>query len=235
MRRVLITRPTLDAERTAEKLAALGIPTLRDPMIEIEAVAARLAPAQYDALAFTSANAVRLAVRNAAADALRMRPVFAVGTHTAETARACGFADVANAAGDVNALAERMSAELPAGARVLYLAGADRAGDLAGRAFHARIRVETVVIYRVQAAAALKPETRAAILAGQIDRVLHYSERSAAAFVRATAASGITEAAVRLRHFCLSAAVAAPLRLIGSPVEIAARPDEAALFELLGV
>lgn len=233
--RVLITRPTLDAEHTAAKLAALGIRSLCDPVIEIEAVPVKLSPANYDALAFTSANAVRLAVRNAAADALRKRPVFAVGTHTTETARHCGFVDIANAAGDVNALAQLMTAELPAGAKVLYLAGADRAGDLAGNAIRGRIAVETVVIYRAHAAAALKPETKSAILSGQVDRVLHYSERSAAAFVRLAQASGVTEPAARLRHLCLSAAVAAPLRLIGAPVEIAERPEEPALFELLGV
>lgn len=230
--RVLVTRPRFDAARTAEALGRLGCRTLIDSVIEIEPVAAAIAPARYDAIVFTSANGVRASQQLAD---FKQLPVFAVGTRTAEVARECGFENVGVAAGEVNALGELIVSELPAGARVLHLAGEDRAGDLPGRLLRAGIRTETAVIYRASPVRALQPETIAAFRAGQIDAVLHYSERSAAAFVRLAHAAGLDEDIRKTRHICLSAAVAAPLQLIGLRVDVAAAPDEPALFAALGV
>lgn len=230
--RVLVTRPGFDAERTAETLRRLGCHTLIDSVIEIEVIAAAIAESRYEAIVFTSANGVRAAKQFGH---FKQLPVFAVGTRTAEVARECGFANVGVAAGEVNALGELIVAELSAGARVLHLAGEDRAGDLPGRLLRAGIKTETAVIYRAKPAKVLKPETIAAFRAGQIDAVLHYSERSAAAFVRLAHAAGIDQDIRKTRHICLSAAVAAPLQLIGLRVEVAAAPDEQALFAVLGV
>lgn len=230
--RVLVTRPSFDAERTAETLRRLGCRTLIDPVIEIEALSVAIPESRYDAIVFTSANGVRASKR---LEHFKQLPVFAVGTRTAEVARECGFANVGIAAGEVNALGELIVAELPAGARILHLAGEDRAGDLPGRLLRAGIKTETAVIYRATPAKALKPETIAAFRAGQIDAVLHYSERSAAAFVRLAHAAGIDEDIRKTRHICLSAAVTAPLKLVGLRAEAASAPDEQALFAALGV
>lgn len=230
--RVLITRPHFDAARTAAKLAALGCHALIDPVVEIEPLAANARRDDYTAIVFTSGNGVRAAAGFAA---LKKLPVFAVGTRTAEVARESGFLNVGVAAGDVNALGELIAAELPAGACVLHLAGEDRAGDLPSRLAKNGIEVETQVIYRAKAAKALRTETAAAFRAGRIDAVLHYSERSAAAFVRLAEAAAIGEDIRKTRHICLSAAVAVPLKLFGAHAEIAEAPDEAALFDTLGV
>ncbi len=228
--RLLVTRPGFDAARTASSLAALGHRALIDPVIEIEALSFETS-ADASAIAFTSANAVRIVSKF---DAFKKIPVFAVGTRTAEVARESGFVNVGVAAGEVNSLGELMAAELPEGARVVHLAGEDRAGNLPGRLARNRIFVETRVVYRARAATALKPETVAAFRDGRIDAVLHYSERSAAAFVRLAHAAGIGEDIGKVRHLCLSSAVARPLKLVGAKCEIAEAPDEAALLALLG-
>jgi uroporphyrinogen-III synthase len=63
---------------------------------------------------------------------------------------------------------------------------------------------------------------------------LHYSARTAGAFIAAAQAAGIMDSAIKLRHFCLSAQVAAPLAAAGAAaVEIAAAPNEVALFALI--
>ncbi len=229
--RALITRPRFDAERSAEKLHARGWHTLIDSVIEIETLAVPVPEGRYDAVVFTSANGVRAAT---AFDAFRRIVVYAVGTRTAEVARECGFANVGIAAGDVNALGDLIAAEMPAGARVLHLAGEDRAGDLPARLARSGIHVETLVIYRARSALALHAETIDGFRGGRIDAVLHYSERSAAIFVRLACAAGIDEDIRKTRHLCLSAAVAAPLKLIGVAAEAAETPDETALFALLG-
>jgi uroporphyrinogen-III synthase len=228
--RVLLTRPARDAARSAEKLAALGHRSIIDPVIEIEPLEFE-ASGDYAAVVFTSGNAVRVASE---ADVLKNTPVFAVGTRTAEVARETGFRNVGTGSGDVNALADLMTRELSAGSRVLHLAGEDMAGDLPGRLARNGIKVDTLIIYRARPASRLKPETVQAFRDAKIDAVLHYSERSAAAFVRLGDAAAIGDDIRKTRHLCLSAAVAAPLKLFGAATEAAAAPEEAALFELLG-
>ena len=65
-------------------------------------------------------------------DELRALPVFAVGQHSAQAMRAAGFADVSSADGNVNDLADLVAARMKPGAPLLYLAGEERSGDLAG-------------------------------------------------------------------------------------------------------
>jgi uroporphyrinogen-III synthase len=201
-------------------------------VIEIEALPFKLPERDFAAIVFTSANGVRVA---AAHEPLKASPVFAVGTRTAEVARECGFRNVGTAAGDVNALADLLLAELAEGAHVLHLAGEDRAGDLPGRLASRGITVETKAIYRARVSAKLKPETVSAFRVGRIGAVLHYSERSAAAFVRLADAAAVGDDIRKTRHLCLSPQVAAPLKLFGATVAVAEAPEEDALFALLGL
>ena len=228
--RVLVTRPSLSATRTAEKLIALGHRVIIDPVIEIEAMQFETDVTGVSAIAFTSSNGARV---TSTVEHLKRVPVFAVGTRTAEVARESGFQNVGVAAGDVNALGELMAAELPMGARVLHLAGENQAGDLAGRLAQNGLRVETRVVYRARPSAQMKPETVAAFREGKIDVVLHYSERGAAAFVRLLDAAHIGDVIPKPRHLCLSSAVGTPLKLFGIHPEIAAAPEETALLALL--
>jgi uroporphyrinogen-III synthase len=236
---ILVTRPTLDAARTSQKLVALGHQVLTDPVIEIEAITQNIPQGDFAALVFTSANAVRVASKIEALKPLRALPVFTVGTHTAEVAREFGFVDVAAASGDVHGLGNTLLAELRSKMdlrvplHVLHLSGEDRAGDLAGVLSRSGVRIDIVTIYRARAARAFKPQTVDAIRAGKIGAVLHYSERSAAIFVQLAQGAGITEEIIQARHFCLSQAVALPLKLFGITAVVAVAPEEDVLFELL--
>jgi uroporphyrinogen-III synthase len=80
----------------------------------------------------------------------------------------------------------------------------------------------------------LRPDVRAALAAGRIDAVLHYSVRTAEAFLAAATTPGLTDTSTRIRHLCLSAQVAAPLLAAGAQaVEVASEPNEPALFECI--
>lgn len=224
----------MDAKRTAARLALLGHQSLIDPVIEIEPMQPTKPVGEFAALVFTSANAVRLTAQSDVLKAYALLPVFSVGTHTAEVARECGYRDVAAAAGDVNALHTLLAAELPASSRVLHPSGEDRAGDLPALLTHANVSVETIVIYRARARASLNDATIESVRGRKIDAVLHYSPRSAAIFVQLAEAAGIGADFRQMRHLCLSPAVAEPLKAFGISAEIAAAPEEAALFELVG-
>jgi uroporphyrinogen-III synthase len=118
---------------------------------------------------------------------------------------------------------------------LLYCAGEERAGDLAGVLREHGLQVDTLVVYRSVMETNLTPDVRAAFVAGTVDAVLHYSARTAAAFVAAVTAAGIGDLAIHIRHLCLSAQVAAPLVAAGAEaIEIAGAPNEQALLAGIG-
>jgi uroporphyrinogen-III synthase len=230
--RVLVTRPDREAARTAERLQALQHEALVDPLLKIEPLAFHPFPAAFDAVAITSANAIHAVSKENLARYVSL-PLFAVGAQSAEAAREAGFKQVVAAAGDAQALMQLIAEKLPAAARVHDLAGTERAQDLAALLSRAKIQVETCIVYRAAAAKELGADTLARIRAGKIDAMLHYSLRSAETFLALVHAAKLAGAAAGIRHLCLSQQVAAPLLSAGFNVEIAARPNEDALFALL--
>jgi uroporphyrinogen-III synthase len=117
---------------------------------------------------------------------------------------------------------------------LLYLAGADLARDLAGELGEKGFTVITQTTYRMIPANHLPREVCEAFVAGEIEAVLHYSRRSARAFLDAVRAEGVEVSALALPQCCISAGVAAVVRDAGaSQVAVAASADENALFEAL--
>jgi uroporphyrinogen-III synthase len=232
--RLLVTRPELDAARTAATLRARGHDVLIAPLLRIEALAADLGDGPWAAVAMSSANAVHALARHSRLSELVRLPLFAVGRRTAEAARAAGFSDVTSADGDERALVRLIETRCPRpGAPLLYLAGEDRSGDLAGLAVGG-VPVRTVVIYRAVKVARFPPGTEPEVASGHIGGVLHYSRRSAEGYVDCAKAAGILDRALAPRHYCLSSRVAEPLIAAGAKdVRIASRPETAALLELI--
>jgi uroporphyrinogen-III synthase len=234
--RLLVTRPEPDAARTAEALRGRGHAAITAPLLRMKLIADACAPAgPWVGVLATSVNAVRAAGELGWLGTIRHLPLLAVGERTAAAARAAGFADVRSADGDAGDLV-RLAASALAGiaAGVLYLAGEQRAHDLAGVLGAQGIAVETAVVYRMAAEAAFPPAVRDALAAGAIDGVLHYSARTADAYLACAEADGIVAAACAPTHFCLSAEIAARISAAGGrQVKVAAKPDEPSLFSLI--
>jgi len=225
--RLLVTRPQPDAQRTAASLRAHGHEAVVAPLLRIEPIAdADPGPGPWAAILITSANAAEAIARHRCMAELRAVPVFAVGRRSAEAARAAGFAQVESADGDMRDLARLVAARISPAARLLYLAGEERSGDLAGEL--ASFAVSTAVIYRAV------PSPPAA-WAGGLDGALHFSRRTSQAYIDAAQTAGRLTEALAVVHFCLSAQVAAPLVAAGAAdIRIAARPEETALIALIG-
>jgi len=232
--RLLVTRPQADAAGSAAALRARGHDPIVAPLVRIENLPdAELAGGPWSAILITSANAARAIAVHPRESELRRIPVFAVGAHSAQAMRDVGFTDVTSADGDVGALTTLAAGRAKRGASLLYLAGAERAGDLAGALRDRGLAVHTAVVYRAVLAESLPPQAAAAIVTG-IDGVLHYSRRSAEAYVQAVRRAGLGKLGLTDPvHFCLSAAIAAPLTAAGAAnIRIAATPDEAGLLAL---
>jgi len=232
---LLVTRPEPDAERTAAALRARGHSVVLAPLLRIEPLAgAAIGLGPWAAMLVTSANIAHAIAGHARRADLIHLPVFAVGERSAEAMRALGCANVIAAGGNAGDLARIVAAHLNPPARLLYLAGEQRSGDLGGELRAKGFAVETVAIYRAATADTLPPEAVAAF-AGGIDGVLHFSRRSAEAYLEAARAAGLLESALRPAQFCLSAQVAVPLQSAGARiVRIARQSTEAALLDLIG-
>jgi uroporphyrinogen-III synthase len=232
--RLLITRPEPDNERTAVELHALGHEVMLAPLLHIEAVVdADLGVSPWAAILLTSANGARAIASHPRRGELIALPVLAVGRASADAAQSAGFANVTSADGDGRDLM-RLAAARFASSRLplLYLAGEDRAGDLAAELAAQGLSICTVVIYRAARAPEFPPAVRAALEQGRIDGVLHFSRRSVETYVEC--GRDILKQALAPVHYCLSARAAEPLRLAGATrVRVAARPDEASLLALV--
>jgi uroporphyrinogen-III synthase len=237
---VLVTRPHPDDEATAAALRDRGFEVLRAPMLRFEPVMFRDdEEALYGAVIVTSANALRAIASQLASSRLIKLPLFAVGDHTAAAAREVGFTQVIAAKGDASALRDLVLAgvkarQLKKASTLLYLAGAHLARDLAGELGEKGFTVVTHTTYRMVPASSLPQEICDAFVAHRIEAVLHYSRRSARAFLEAARSGGVEISALALPQCCISPAVAAVLRDAGATqVTAAAQADENALFDAL--
>ena len=236
---ILVTRPLPDGETTAGALRTRGFEVVLAPMLRFEPVAFHDDGDAYGAVVVTSANALRAIAPRLPGSPLLKLPLFAVGDHTADAARGCGFANVISAKSDADGLRERVLASVKAKALkktspLLYLAGADLARDLPGELGERGFTVVTQTTYRMVAVPSLPDEARRAFAANEVNAVLHYSRRSARAFLEAVRAAGVEISALSLPQGCLSAAIATVLRDAGAArVFVASAPDEGALLVAL--
>jgi uroporphyrinogen-III synthase len=237
---ILVTRPQPDDEATAAALRAKGFGVLLAPMLRFEALAFHDdTEARYGAVIVSSANALRAIEAHLAGSRLLTLPLFAVGERSAEAARHAGFRDVAVADGNAAALRDLIVASvrgktLKKASTLLYLAGADLAGDLAGELGERGFSVVTHTTYRMIPVSSLPQQAVDAFAANRIEAVLHYSRRSARAFLDAVRAAGVEISALAIPQCCISDAVASVVRDVGATQVLVARsPDESGLFEAL--
>src|SRR5260221_8091182 len=226
--KAIVTRPRDDAAAVVGALADRGVAALLAPMLTILPVpqatrhlAERLAGAQ--AVLFTSANGVRAF---AAASPRRELPVLAVGDASAAAARIPGFPSVTSPGGDIEDLVELVAAHLsPQGGPLVHAALAAVAGDLAGRLAAQGFAVHRATLYEAVPAAALDPDTAAAMRRGEAAMALFFSPRTATTFVRPAAAAGVGDACRAMAAGAFSPAVPAALRALSwRTVPLAARP-----------
>lgn len=227
--RVAVTRPEEDAGPLTAKLAAMGHEVVMAPLLTIrprENVAIPRLP--WQAIAVTSANGIRALPPGHDLTSFR---TLTVGPQSLAAARAAGF-DAQAHGGDVNGLAAFIRGELdPKAGPILYLSGAETAGDLAAQLAAGGFDCHRLVLYDAAPAMTLGA-AEDALRAGRLDAVLLYSPRSAKIWRGLVEVAGLGAEAARLRHLCLSRNVAAALPADWASA-ISASPDEAAILRLL--
>ncbi len=235
---ILVTRPEPDNAATADALRRRGFDVLLAPVLQFEALPVRHEDGvRYGGVIATSSNALRAIRSHPLAGQLIDLPVYAVGKRTAEAARLAGFANVLSADGDVTALHKLVVNAIPKRNRktpLLYLSGSDIAADIVASLAADGIVATPLVVYRMIPVADLSDSVRAAFAAQTIDAVLHYSARSAAAFVAAIRGAALEIAGLAGLQVCISEAVARVLREAGATrLVVAEKPQETAIFDAL--
>lgn len=195
--KVLVTRAEPGASETAGRLAVLGYVPVISPAIRLGAIAHAAIPYLGDAvgLIFTSANGVSFFTR---LSARRDLTAWCVGPATARAARSAGFQAVCNAAGDAGDLADLIRSEGdPLAGRLIHVANAAAAGQLAKTLQQAGFSVEFAALYESAPAGSLTDEAQAALAAGRVGAVLFHSAKGARAFAALAGASGADLSAVQ--------------------------------------
>lgn len=226
---ILITRPRPDASAIAEAVTALGFIPLIEPMLEIVPLPVSLPDINdYQALIFTSANAVRV---SAEMTSDRSLPVFAVGKQTGDEAGHLGWSNVSVAGGGLAELAALIKgAGLDKGRPLLHLSGEDIAGDMELEGYE----IERLPVYKAEKVTALSGECRSHIEARDIAAALFFSARTAENFMALISEYGLAEKLVSIKALSLSSAVEKPLsEAVWRDKIVATCPDRDGVVKLL--
>lgn len=235
MVRVLVTRPEPQARRTARRLAELGFEAVILPLTQIVGLPAEASalPGKIDAVAVTSANALRHLPRELAAS-LADKRCFAVGERTAERARELGFRDVVAGPGDAGALAAELARRMGTGAAIAYPCGRVRMADFEARLGGAGFAVHPIEVYDTVAVDRSSAELAAVLGKEPIDAVLLYSANAAGLYAKLAWPPETGAVLSRAHFFCMSPRVAVALTGVeGAHIHVAAEPTEPALLRLL--
>lgn len=246
-RRVLVTR---SAERAGEWVGALSsagahaelLPLIRlapaeDPS-ELDAALSRLA--HYDALIFTSANAVRFTALRAAACGVSLGEargsVFCVGPRTAEAARSAGLPArcLPDERFDAEGVLEAVRRALPPRGRRFLIPRSELARETLPDGLRAEgAEVDAVVAYRNLPAEVDAAALRGRLEAGELD-VLTFTSPSGVRRFRALLDAPSLAAARRCCVAAIGPVTARALADAGLPADVvAARPDAHELVEAI--
>ncbi|WP_160171380.1 uroporphyrinogen-III synthase [Kozakia baliensis] len=227
-RTVLVTRPEPGLSDTIEKIKILGWRPIAAPMLTVEPRVLHVPHHAFTHVLLSSGQAVP-----ALSEAVPPHvSVLAVGEKTAARAREAGFTQVRAADGDACSLLRLLGAA-PPGGTILLAVGEGQSLEMAAQARAQGWRVTRRVAYVARPVRDVPPAARAALQRGEVEAVLLFSAVTAQSWLAALgrqAALLTPVRAVTLSARVAQAASAAHWR----SVETAARPEQAALLDVLG-
>lgn len=228
---IIITRPEADARDAADDIAALGYQTLCQPLMTIGAFAWQPPDwQQISAIIITSGNAV------AYLDACdKTKPVFAVGTRTADKLRAAGFSLIAGAVERSSELPVLITPYVkPEAGILLHLTSHYVRDDFYMTLKAAGYTLDQCFVYKADAVEHFSYETCAALKNSQKKLVLFYSPRSARLFQELMIKHNIIPQPLDIQALCFSAAVADSCgKDVFGRILTASSPTHAAMLRIL--
>lgn len=227
--RLLITRPTGDAQATAATLAARGHEVLSCPLIVVAPTGeAKPSLTATQGFIVTDPDGAR-----ALADAVGVRifPVFCDSPATAVELTRLGFSDVRDCNGDATAIARRIETELkPKLGGLVYVCSTSAAVNLAAMLGNMGFAVRMASLYAVKRADELPAPLVTALRDETLDAAIFFSADEARAFAHLVQCAELDHATQRLTAIVAAPVVAAPLTVLKFARVVTAPRADAASF-----
>jgi uroporphyrinogen-III synthase len=233
--RLMVTRPSFDADRTAGRLRSLGHDATVASLIRIEFAAQPVEWPDPVAIVFSSSNGVRALAKWPILAEWCDRTVYAVADRTAMVARDAGFTQIRIGRGDARGLFDLVRTTLdPQAGPLLYPTFPGAPERLPHELATAGFSVFVVNAYRRVPLDALDDETADALTGGEVDGMLFYSRGTAKIFADLARKKGIADRLDKVAFYALAEPIVEPLRDLNTgEVWVAEKPSEDALFELI--
>lgn len=232
--RVLVTRPQPGADRTSERLRALGFDPVVMPLTETVALPHGLPKVMPDLVLATSPQAFRH-LTPVVAEALSAIPVRVTGKATAASAREAGYLDVKETGGDVSRLMAALSPLITPGIRILYLAGRVRRPELEQNIAGKGANLSVVEVYDTISVSYSTDKIRTLTTDGELAAVLLTSINCAVRLGELLAGMDSSQVIGNAVLICLSSRIAETAKtMFSNSILIASAPTEDALLDCLG-
>ena len=218
---ILITRPLIDSEDLMGKLFSLGHKIIHLPTLKISAVKTKpINIKQYDALIFTSANAIRnLKVLSEE----KKKLCFCVGSITEKIARQLGYHNTLSAGGTVNALKNLIlnSNQINEKSKIAYFCGDNITYDLDSELKREGLNISKVINYKSEKITDLNNQNKEIITNHSPDIIFIYSMRSGESFMEIVRNHSLYPLVTGPKVMCISEKVAKVFKSDGwSKVEV---------------
>ncbi len=212
---ILITRPLIDSEDLMGKLFSLGHKIIHIPTLKISAVKTKLVNInEYDALIFTSANAIRnLKVENDE----KKKLCFCVGSITEKKARQLGYQNTLSAGGTINALKNLIinSDQINEKSKIAYFCGDNLTYDLEVELKREGLTITKIINYKSEKITDLNDQNKEIITNHSPDIIFVYSQRSGESFVEIVRNHSLYPLMTGSKVMCISEKVANVFRSDG--------------------
>lgn len=238
MTAVLLTRPADLSAALAAKLETYAVPTFQAPLLVPELLDPAVPPLDaVQAFVFSSQQAVMCFAELLRANGIAANdiPTFCVGATTAAAARKAGFQQTHNANGNQAALLVMLLKQTrPEDGIIVYVRGADVAGDIAEALARHKYRTESTIVYRMRTVETLSDEIVDSLYGGEIGFVMLYSQRTAEALLALSRTLDFANALTQIGAVCMSEQIADTARGVHwRSVRVAGEPTEDAMIKAL--
>ena len=205
---ILITRPLIESEDLMGKLFSLGhkiihIPTLKISAVKTESIDIN----EYDALIFTSANAIR---NLKTVNETKSKLCFCVGSITEKIARQLGYHNTLSAGGTVNALKNLIinSNQINEKSKIAYFCGDNVAYDLDSELKKEGLKINKIINYKSEKITDLNDQNKKIIANHSPDIIFVYSLRSGESFLEITRNHSLYQLMTGSKVMCISDKIA---------------------------
>ena len=212
---ILITRPLIDSEDLMGKLFSLGHKIIHIPTLKILSVPIKPTDLnQYDALVFTSANAIRnLDVSSEG----KKKLCFCVGSITEKIARQSGYNNTLSAGGTVNALKNLIinSKQINEKSKIAYFCGDNITYDLDLELKREGFTIDKFINYKSEKITDINDKNKEIITNHSPDIIFIYSLRSGESFIEIVRNHSLYPLMTGSKVMCISEKVASVFKSKG--------------------